>query len=72
MRLLGASHMGKNEEFDWLDDPFDEKKAAREQVRSSTSSGTKMVLGCGCLLAVAGIVVLLVLAGVSMIDLLAA
>ena len=31
-----------------------------------------MVLGCGCLLAVAGIVVLLVLAGVSMIDLLAA
>ena len=44
------------EEFDWLDDPFD----------------AKMVLGCGCLLAVAGIVVLLVLAGVSMIDLLAA
>ena len=60
------------EEFDWLDDPFDEKKAAREQVRFSTSGGTKMVLGCGCLLAVAGIVVLLVLAGVSMIDLLAA
>ena len=41
--------MGKNEEFDWLDDPFDEKKAAREQVRASTSGGTKMALGCGCL-----------------------
>ena len=31
-------------------------EAAREQVRASTSGGTKMVLGCGCLLAVAGIV----------------
>ena len=60
------------EEFDWLDDPFDEKKAAREQVQAATSGGTKLALGCGGLLAVAGVVVLLVFAGVSMIDLLAA
>lgn len=60
----------KNDEFDWLDDPFDEKKAAQEQARSATSGGTKIALGCGCLLAVAGVVALL-FAGIGMIDALA-
>lgn len=63
--------MGKKEDFDWLDDPFDEKKAAREQVQAATSGGTKIALGCGCLVAVVGFVVLLIFVGVNMIDVLA-
>ena len=43
---------------DWLDDPFDEKKAAKDEMRAATSGGTKLALGCGCLIAVVGIVVL--------------
>lgn len=60
----------QKEEFDWLDDPFDEKKAAREEARGM-SSGTKLALGCGCVLVVAAIVVLFVFAAVSMLDILA-
>lgn len=59
------------EEFDWLDDPFDEKKAAQEQARAATSGGMKIALGCGCLLAVAGVAALLLFAIVGMIDALA-
>ena len=55
------------EEFDWLNDPFDEKKAAREQARAATSGGTKIALGCGCLVAVVGVVIIavLMLAGIA-------
>ena len=59
------------EEFDWLNDPFDEKKAARDQVQAATSSGTKLALGCGCLLAVVGAVVLLIFVAVNAVDILA-
>ena len=62
--------MGKKEEFDWLDDPFDEKKAAREEARGM-SNGTKLALGCGCLLVVAAIVALFAFAVMSMLDILA-
>ena len=61
----------EKQDFDWLDDPFDEKKAAQEQARAATSGGTKIALGCGCLLAVAGVVALLLFAGIGMIDALA-
>ena len=56
-------HMGRTdkEEFDWLNDPFDEKKAAKEQLRAATSNGTKFALGCGCLVAVVGVVIIVVL-----------
>lgn len=56
------------EEFDWLNDPFDEKKAAREEARMGTSNGTKLALGCGCLLAVVGVVVLIGFTLIGMID----
>ena len=56
----------KRQEYDWLDDPFDEKKAAKD---AQGMSGTaKTALGCGCLL----VVVLLAYAGFSMLDILAA
>ena len=59
------------DDFDWLDDPFDEKKAAQDQARAATSGGTKIALGCGCLLAVVGVVVLIALVGVNLIGVLA-
>lgn len=60
----------QKQEYDWLDDPFDEKKAAKD---AQGMSGTaKTALGCGCLLVVAAFVVLLAYAGFSMLDILAA
>ena len=60
----------KRQEYDWLDDPFDEKKAAKD---AQGMSGTaKTALGCGCLLVVAAFVVLLEYAGFRMLDILAA
>ena len=53
-----------------MDDPFDEKKAAKD---AQGMSGTaKTALGCGCLLVVAAFVVLLAYSGFSMLDILAA
>ena len=54
--------MGRKEDYNWLDDPFDEKKAAQERAQAATSGGTKLALGCGCLLAVAGLAALAVFA----------
>ena len=64
--------MARKDDFDWLDDPFDEKKAAKDELKAATSSGSKLALGCGCLVAVVGIVVLFLFAAVNMIDILAA
>ena len=60
--------MARKDDFDWLDDPFDEKKAAKDEMRAATSGGTKLALGCGCLIAVVGIVVLLGFVLVNMAD----
>lgn len=54
--------MNHKDDYDWLNDPFDEKKTAREQVQASMSGGTKLALGCGCLLVVVGCIVLAVIA----------
>ncbi|MEG1434835.1 MAG: hypothetical protein RSB04_05100 [Gordonibacter sp.] len=63
--------MARKQEFDWLDDPFDEKKAAQDQTQAATSGGSKMALGCACLVVVVAIVGLLIFAAVSMLDVLA-
>lgn len=46
--------MSKNhkEEYDWINDPFDEKKIAQEQQQARMSSGSKFGIGCGCVIAV--------------------
>ena len=44
--------MARKDDFDWLDDPFDEKKAAKDEMRAATSGGTKLALGCGCFIVV--------------------
>lgn len=64
--------MARKDDFDWLDDPFDEKKAAKDELKAAASGGSKLALGCGCLVAVVGIVVLFLFAAVNMIDILAA
>ncbi len=63
--------MARKQEFDWLDDPFDEKKAANDQLKAATSGGTKLALGCGCLVVVVAVVVLLAFAAVNVFDILA-
>lgn len=61
--------MARKDDYDWLDDPFDDKKATRQ---TGMGGGAKAALGCGCLVAVAGIAVLFLFAVVNMIDILAA
>ncbi|CVH79388.1 hypothetical protein [Rubneribacter badeniensis] len=54
----------RNDDYDWLDDPFDEKKAAEERERAAVSGRAKAALGCGCLAAL-GLAVLAVVATVA-------
>ena len=42
----------RNEEYDWINDPFDEKKLAQEREQARMSSGSKVGSGCGCAVAV--------------------
>lgn len=41
--------MARNEEYDWLNDPFDEKKAAAERERAHMGGGSKAAVAVGCL-----------------------
>lgn len=58
----------KNEEYDWLNDPFDEKKAAQEREQARMSGGSKAAVGCGCVLVVLLIVVMLVFAAMQFVS----
>ena len=53
--------MSRNEEYNWLDDPFDEKKARKERDEAGMSSRSKLFVGVGCL----AFVVVLVALGVA-------
>lgn len=64
--------MARKDDFDWLDDPFDEKKAAKDELKAASSGGSKLALGCGCLVAVVGLVVLFLFALVGMMDIMTA
>ena len=63
--------MSKNhkEEYDWINDPFDEKKIAQEQQQARMSSGSKVGIGCGCVVAVILIIVLCVFAATTFVGL---
>lgn len=50
----------KQEEYNWLDDPFDEKKAAKEQQEAGMSGRSKAIVGIGCLAVVLVLIVLAV------------
>ena len=38
------------EDYDWINDPFDEKKIAEERERMGMSGTSKTFVGIGCLL----------------------
>ena len=59
----------RDEEYNWLDDPFDAKKAAQEQQAGMTGR-SKVLVGVGCLVIVLVLIVLAVL-GVGMLGALA-
>ncbi len=54
--------MSKNEEYNWLDDPFDEKKAAADRERARMGGGSKAVVAIGCLVAIVLVIALIALA----------
>lgn len=45
-----GKHQKIKEEYDWLNDPFDEKKTAEDEMNSAKmSSGSKIAVSIGCL-----------------------
>ena len=60
----------KRDEYNWLDDAFDDKKA-REELERAQRSGTKAA-GVGCIVVVLALVVLLVFTLVSGVSILSA
>ena len=56
--------MARNdEEYNWLDDPFDEKKAAQAQQDARMSGRSKLMVGLGCLGLIVVVAVLAVVGG---------
>lgn len=53
----------RGEEYDWLNDPFDEKKCAEEMKSARMSTGSKAAVGIGCVVVFALVVFLVVLGG---------
>lgn len=47
------------EDYDWINDPFDEKKIAEERERMGMGGTSKTFVGIGCLLFVLGFIVLI-------------
>ena len=60
----------KRDEYNWLDDAFDDKKA-REELERVQRGGTKAA-GVGCIVVVLALVVLLVFTLVSGVSILSA
>lgn len=51
------SEPSEKRDYDWLDDPFDEKKQEQERLTSFTRS-SKLAIGGGCLAIAAGILLM--------------
>ena len=53
----------EQEDYDWINDPFDEKKAAAERERMNAKGAFPvagcLIVGVGCLLFVLGFIVLI-------------
>ena len=60
----------KRDEYNWLDDAFDDKKA-RDELERAQRGGTKAA-GVGCIVVVLALVVLLVFTLVSGVSILSA
>lgn len=55
--------MSRSEEYDWLDDPFDERKAVAERDRARMGGGSRAAVALGCLVALVLVVLLFALSG---------
>lgn len=58
----------KNDGYDWLNDPFDEKKAAAEREQAHMGGGVKLGIGCGCLVVILLVLVCCVLAFAALVG----
>lgn len=56
--------MARREEYDWLEDPFDEKKCAEEMERARSGKGA----GCGFLAVLVAVVVFVVVFGMAFLG----
>ncbi len=65
---MGAHEKQSRKDYDWIDDPFDEKKAAAEQEQARTSGGTRLVLGIGCGVVIVAIIVIVVLLAMGIMS----
>lgn len=61
--------MAKKEEYDWLNDPFDEKKSAKEQEEARMSTGAKIGLGCLVVLLVLIVIAVFAVGSISFLAL---
>lgn len=55
---MASKSKHSKESYDWLNDPFDEKKAAKEREQAHLSSSSKALMGVGCVVVVVVVVVL--------------
>ena len=55
--------MARNDDYDWLNDPFDEKKAAAERERAHMGGGSKVAVAVGCLAIIVLVVILFAVGG---------
>ena len=53
-----AGEKAQKEEYDWLEDPFDEEKIAKEREETRMSGGTKVAVGCSIAIVAAALIVI--------------
>ena len=54
-----AGEKPQKEEYDWLEDPFDEEKIAKEREETRMSGGTKVAVGCSIAIVAAALLVVI-------------
>ena len=57
-----------NEDYDWLDDPFDEKKSAAERERARMGSASKAAVAVGCLAVIVLVVAIFAIGGWALLG----
>ena len=55
--------MARNDDYDWLNDPFHEKKAAAERERAHMGGGSKAAVAVGCFVVIVLVIVMFAVGG---------
>lgn len=58
----------KNEGYDWLNDPFDEKKAAAEREQARMGGGAKLGIGCVAVIAVLFVITVIAVFSLALVG----